>query len=301
MKEVWKTIDGFDDMYGVSDHGSVKNLITEHVLTQKPDKDGYMLVGLFYQGKPITKKVHRLVAEAFIPNPMNKPTVNHINEVKDDNHLENLEWATYFEQIHHGRRDERARKSIYSEPIYQMDADGNIIRRYESVREAAKAVGRKPELIVNCLKGRSQTSAGFFWKYENGTGAEISGPNKNLGVVQMMDDGTIVNRFSSIQAAARAIGISASGICLCLAGKRKSAAGYIWRYDDVADGNDEYASKLNTEKMIPILQLDEDGNFLCQHPSVSAAAKSVHKSTGSICRCLKGRRKTCGGYQWKYA
>lgn len=125
MKEVWKTIDGFDDMYGVSDHGSVKNLITEHVLTQKPDKDGYMLVGLFYQGKPITKKVHRLVAEAFIPNPMNKPTVNHINEVKDDNHLENLEWATYFEQIHHGSRDERARKSIYSEPIYQMDADGN--------------------------------------------------------------------------------------------------------------------------------------------------------------------------------
>ena len=96
--ETWKKIEGYDK-YEVSDWGRVRR--GERVLKGRPDKDGYLQVCLSKEGIACNKKIHRLVGVAFIPNPDNKPTINHIDRGKANNHLENLEWATQSEQHIH--------------------------------------------------------------------------------------------------------------------------------------------------------------------------------------------------------
>lgn len=90
---MWKKVDGFPN-YEVSDIGEIKNTKTGKVLAPKKSKDGYLRVTLSDNGFQKTTGIHRLVAIAFIQNPENKATVNHKNEIKNDNRAENLEWAT---------------------------------------------------------------------------------------------------------------------------------------------------------------------------------------------------------------
>ena len=98
--EIWKKIKGFEN-YEVSNYGNVRNIINLKQLKQSITPDGYCYLNLFKNKKQFTFRVHRLVAIAFIPNKENKPTVNHINAIKTDNKLSNLEWATRKEQSQH--------------------------------------------------------------------------------------------------------------------------------------------------------------------------------------------------------
>ena len=95
MDESWKSIPGYE-AYDVSDRGNVRR--NGRVLKLGTDKDGYHRINLYNNNIKKTLKMHRLVAEAFIPNPENKPTVDHINHVRSDNRVENLRWATHSEQ-----------------------------------------------------------------------------------------------------------------------------------------------------------------------------------------------------------
>lgn len=111
MKEIWKDIEGYEGYYQVSSLGRVKSLTRKDSLNRtrkgkvlKPFDDnnkGYLLVDLVKFGKSKTVKVHRLVANAFIPNPLNKPQVNHDDGDKKNNNAKNLEWATREENIQH--------------------------------------------------------------------------------------------------------------------------------------------------------------------------------------------------------
>lgn len=116
-KEIWKPINGFESSHEVSDTGKVRTLdrVIEHrnrgtrkytgiLLKQSISNKGYPYVDLQYDGRSVRYCVHRLVAEAFIPNPENKRTVNHINGDKSNNHVDNLEWNTYAENLNHARR-----------------------------------------------------------------------------------------------------------------------------------------------------------------------------------------------------
>lgn len=109
LEEIWKDIEGFNGFYQVSNLGRVKSLggwcgtakKKERIRTLSHTKDGYLKVRLMYKGKDITCRVHRLVAEAFIPNPKNLETVNHIDGNKENNVVNNLEWCDRTYQMEH--------------------------------------------------------------------------------------------------------------------------------------------------------------------------------------------------------
>lgn len=291
---VWRPVEGFNGKYMVSDTGDVLNSETGKKLTHSYDREGYHLVQLFLKGKQHTCRVHRLVAIAYIDNPEGKPTVNHIDENKDNNCVENLEWATYAEQVNHGSRNKRAMDTIASAAVLQLDGNGNTIAVYASVRDAARKFHVKPERILNALKDRQKTACGFSWKYVDENQKQKAGRQPPTPVVQMTPEGVIVAEYRSISAAAKALQISPSGIWQCIYGNRKTNKGFIWK-------ESERSITEYQPKTIPVQQFDACGNFLFEFKSVSDAARSAGVSTGMLCKCLKGRRKSCGGYRWKYA
>lgn len=99
--EVWKDIKGYEGLYQVSNTGKVKSVRRNKILKKRLTFDGYVKATLTVDRKAVDKRVHRLVAEAFIANPYNKPTVNHIDGNKENNNVDNLEWSDRHEQLQH--------------------------------------------------------------------------------------------------------------------------------------------------------------------------------------------------------
>lgn len=187
--EVWKDIRDYEGLYSISSYEHVYSYISKKCLKPLLTPAGYTRVHLAKNGKIACKSIHRLVALAFIPNPQNKPTVNHINEIKTDNRVENLEWATNAEQNVHGTRIERAGKNTdykarnidyaaiaskhdyhninkkQRKPVLQLSMDGFFIADFESLSDAARSLNIKPSHICCCLKGRRKSCAGYKWKY----------------------------------------------------------------------------------------------------------------------------------------
>ena len=123
--------------------------------------NGYKHIHTSVEKKQSDFTVHRLVAETFIPNPENKPYVNHINNDKDNNCVENLEWVTQKENCaSHGKKTSHPRRVI------QKDLEGNIIKTYDSLKEAGIAVGKHESSISKAVLKINQTAGGFVWDYE---------------------------------------------------------------------------------------------------------------------------------------
>lgn len=131
------------------------------------DNRGYLRCVLCKNSKMYTKKVHRLIAEAFIPNPENKPEVNHINGNKLDNRVENLEWCSRSDNLKHCYRTlgkkQIGKKHWRSKPVVQLK-NGIIIAQFESINQARLQTGIKN--IYLCCNGKYKTSGGYEWKYK---------------------------------------------------------------------------------------------------------------------------------------
>lgn len=177
VQEIWKPIDGYEGIYEVSSFGNVRGL---KGLRHPSVWNQYKVVTLRKGGETKTVYVHRLVATAFSPNPLNKPCVNHIDCNKANNRADNLEWCTRQEnELHawaHGLKEkirvtsranaENARRHIHNKiPVTQLSENREAIAFWESASDAAKALNIDGSAITKCCRGKSKRVGGFKWQY----------------------------------------------------------------------------------------------------------------------------------------
>lgn len=166
--ENWKVIKGYED-YLISDKGNVKSLITNKILKPALCGSGYPKVMLRIEPKVYkSEMIHRLVAENFINNPLNKKTVNHKDGNKTNNTVENLEWNSYSENLKHaykmGLNYWSENKGLACKPVYQVDIKTNkIINKFKSAGAAARSVNSSLSGILGCCNGENAFCHGYMW------------------------------------------------------------------------------------------------------------------------------------------
>lgn len=183
--EEWRDVVGYEGIYFISNFGRLKRVYKmggERLLKFHHDKDGYLFTIISVKQNKSNKKQHRLIAEAFIPNPENKPEIDHINGVKSDNRIKNLQWCNRIENRNNPISKERyskARKGMHinipdkcllnlrrdTRECVQID-NGVIIREFDSITNASKVTGIHRTSINACVRGRVKSAGGFTWKYK---------------------------------------------------------------------------------------------------------------------------------------
>lgn len=160
--EQWKWVSDFEGLYEVSNLGRVRG--RRGCLKLCTQKNGYMFVTLYKNGKQHHSLVHRLVAQSFLSNPNMLPEVNHISEDKSDNTVENLEWCTHRYNHNYGTGHKRAAKK-QGRKVIQMTTNGEVVKIHDSVRSAARSVNRGHKDIRNVCNGYRKTSCGYKWRF----------------------------------------------------------------------------------------------------------------------------------------
>lgn len=191
--EIWKDIEGYKGVYMISSNGKVKSLkridnnnhpIKEKILTPQKNKYGYYKIILCKNGKQKSFQIHRLVYETFVGEIPDGMQCNHINEIKTDNRLENLNLMTPKENSNWGTRNERigetkkgmklseeTKNKMKNHPnkskiILQIDLNGNIIADFPSLCEVQRQLGYERASVSRCCLGKQKTSYGYIWKYK---------------------------------------------------------------------------------------------------------------------------------------
>lgn len=190
MEEIWKPIKDYEGLYEVSNYGNVRSVDRVVICSDgrkclwkgrilKPAKcgNGYFFCVLCKNGKTENALIHRLVAEAFIPNPDNLPFINHKDEIKTNNRVflkkdgsvdldkSNLEWCTRSYNVNYGTAIQR-RLIKLSKPVLQLDTNtGHVVSEYPSTAEAARQLNIHQGNISNCCIGKQKTAYGYKWRY----------------------------------------------------------------------------------------------------------------------------------------
>lgn len=157
-----KDVVGYEGLYAVTSCGKVWSYKYKKFLKPKADRNGYLFVTLCKNYKMKNYKIHRLVAMAYIPNPENLPQINHKDENKTNNCLQNLEWCNAKYNSNYGTRNDKVSNSLKI-PILQYSLDGEFIREWPSATDVGNEVQGN---ICKCLKGKLKSSYGYIWKYK---------------------------------------------------------------------------------------------------------------------------------------
>lgn len=174
MNEIWVPIKGYEGLYEVSNFGRVRSLNYRHtgqtnVLSPGENKRGYLKVNLWKMGKNNIYSVHRLVAEAFLPNWFDDPVVNHIDENPSNNNVENLEWCSQQYNTNHGTRNERISEKMtngkLSKKVLQFSKTGELIKEWPSTKEVGRN-GFQQTKVAACCRGERKSHKGFIWRYK---------------------------------------------------------------------------------------------------------------------------------------
>ena len=179
IQEIYKDIKNYEGLYQISNLGNVKSIKSKKILAQSHSPSGYKFVNLRKNLKGKNFRVHRLVAEAFIPNYANLPYINHKDENTQNNRVDNLEWCTASYNINYGNRNDKVAKKVsiwrkkkgsdYSprkrRKVAQYTLDDKFIKEYKSINEAGRKTNSSIGTIYKCCNGTSKTCGGYKWKF----------------------------------------------------------------------------------------------------------------------------------------
>ena len=249
--ELWKDVEGFEGYYQVSTWARVrsldrwvvypnksKRLIKGKILKPFKDKDGYLIVNLKKHQKGKYTRVHRIIAEAFIPNPLNLQCINHKDEVRDNNYPCNLEWCSVKYNNNYGNHNKNVAEKL-SKKVYQYDLNGNLIKEWSSASEAGRN-GFESSNISMCCLNKYKTHKNYIWSYNPIENFDINNylPKSQINrkgskkVYQYDKDYNLINVWASTKECGRNNYQQAS-VQRCCVGKQKFHKGYIWSYTEI--------------------------------------------------------------------
>lgn len=174
--EIWKDVVGYEGLYQVSNLGNVKRICFINNKTIKPkinflskckDKHGYYRAYLSKNGKRKNAQIHRLVAEAFIPNPNNYIEVNHKDENPSNNYANNLEWCNHKYNMNYGTINKRKSLTSTKYKVEQYDLNNNFIKKWDSVLDIQKTLKISKQCISYCCNGKTKRAGKYKWRYAN--------------------------------------------------------------------------------------------------------------------------------------
>lgn len=195
--EIWKDIKGYEGYYKVSTLGNIKRVVSKNrpkELIRKIvyKKNGYATVLLSVKQKVKLIHVHRAVANSFIPNPENKPQVNHKDLNKKNNNISNLEWMTNLENMQHvnsikkwSNNARSGKENARSIPVIQLSIDGIKIKEWVNMSQAALALGIGNGDICNVCKGNRKSAGGYKWEYLHISHNHISKIQSPLNAIKL--------------------------------------------------------------------------------------------------------------------
>ena len=196
QEEIWRPILGYEGLYEVSNLGRVRSLHGHcrkrgHILSPgkkytKTRSRCDLKVSLSRNGKQLNRLVSRLVAQAFLPNPLSLPQVNHKDENPTNNRADNLEWCTGLYNVRYGtgitrgiEAKNRNNSKGAEKPVAQISKEGKVICKYKSAHEAARRIGGQFTHICKCCRGELRTHRGFKWAYINREDAHLQAQHEN--------------------------------------------------------------------------------------------------------------------------
>lgn len=232
MVEQWKPIEGYEGLYEISSYGRVISYHgrTPKVLALRKNKYGYVHYSLCKEGVTKAKLAHRLVAEAFIPNPNQLEVINHKDENSSNNYVDNLEWLTRGQNTVYGTAVSRRKKIMTEKCGVKIIARKNGMElQFDSISECARSLELNIASIYAVTDGVIKSTKGWsLERMSSKTEPNCKPKGKAVKAIRIEDGNEKV--FDSVRQAASIVGGKQSNITTCLKGRQKSAYGYTWSY-----------------------------------------------------------------------
>jgi len=322
QEEQWKVVEGYSN-YKISNFGRIINK-NNQILKMNKNVSGYTQIAISNNNIRKTLLIHRLVAQAFIPEVEGKTHVNHIDGNKQNNRATNLEWVTPSENMKHAistginignkgnPQSEEMKESnsiTFSKPVLQLDLETmEIIKEFKNSIEASKEVNTTYTSILNNCRGESNHSMGFKWCFkEEYNKQEFLNKRKkylqnkidnnpNPRVLQLDKDTLeIINAFDTLQDAADFFKCSRTSIGNNCRGESKYCMGFKFTYE-----GEEIIQKEASFRGDLVAEIDNNGNIIKEYKSPSDAANQLGLKTSNISRVARGERKSYEGRFFKY-